>query len=493
MKISDLKDYQVLSGEMLSGQQNNVAPQLPQKQTTGVKSFGDTFVNPVVETGKGALKGAGSTLFGLGKIGTAVVRTLLPKSLEPQKTIYEEPKPEILTPKGGYQKLGYTAEQIGEFFVPATKAAKAEKMIDLISHGLTSPVTASATRILGKAAVQGVSAGAVRAAQTGGDIEETAKTAVVAGGVRAGMAIIGEGARALHIPERMYSMIFKNSRKDMLTELKSGGLESLRTKNPERFMELVDSGIIKVNNKGESILNDTLAESALNRGLKGSIRNMADEVVSKTLDTEDEVVKIAKNYKGTVNLPEKQYVNVLREIADEWKNVGFDEISTQATKFADTLEGFKGEVNAETALGIRRFLDKMRVASSYEKPITKLSLTQSNLKTLADAVRSKVNSIPGMSSKMQDYSFYIDALEALAKEASRRGNAQVISLIDSIFLGSSVVSPLPGATMGVLRRILMSPSGATYLGQLLKNSNISPLLSGGISAGSSSVLPTENQ
>lgn len=84
MKISDLKDYQVLSGEMLSGQQNNVAPQLPQKQTTGVKSFGDTFVNPVVETGKGALKGAGSTLFGLGKIGTAVVRTLLPKSLEPQ-------------------------------------------------------------------------------------------------------------------------------------------------------------------------------------------------------------------------------------------------------------------------------------------------------------------------------------------------------------------------------------------------------------------------
>ena len=450
-----------------------------------VSGYQKNVVEPLGNFSEGFAKGGLSTVKGLGQLGTTLANKVLPKSLEFPAEYGSGSKiftKETLKPQGTAQNIGYGVEKIAELFAPASKIAKAEKAADLMFKG------SAVKRIISKAVVNAVPTAGVVSAQTG-SFKEGAKAGLISGGIRTGMAVIGEGARALHLPERLYSTIFKNSAKDMITELKAGGLATLQKNNPQRFQELVKSGIIKVSQNGSPVLNDTLAEQALDKGLRGSIRGMADEVVTGALNSEDEVQKIASQYSGVVNLKEPQFQNVLKKIAGEYEDVGFGEIADEANNLANILKNTKGDVSASIALKVRRFLDRVRIASSFDKPVVNLSTSQGNLKTLADSVRTRVNAVPGMGETMKNYSFYIDALEALAREASRRGNNQVLSLIDSLFLSGAYAgnNPIPGVTMGMLRKLIMSAPGTTYLAQLLKNSSVSPATAGLISGGSAGV------
>lgn len=61
---------------------------------------------------------------------------------------------------------------------------------------------------------------------------------------------------------------------------------------------------------------------------------------------------------------------------------------------------------------------------------------------------------------MKDYSFNIQALEELAKEAVRRGNANVITLVEGTLLGSG--SPV-GAGIYAGKKLINTPAGVTNL------------------------------
>lgn len=455
-----------------------------------VNKIADIPPNFAIGMGKGVL----STVKGLSDIGQNVARTvtrpIIGGAAEKNEgdVRFQEFVEPFITPKGNAQKAGFIAEQLAEFALPATKLAKGEMVIDALSQGVRSPLLSSGARILGKSTLQGLGAGGVRLAQTGGDVEESAKTGLTAGLARGAFATIGEGARALRIPERLYQMIFKNTAKDMVSELKADGLYKLQQTNPARFDDFVKKGIIQVE-EGRPVLNETLAEQALDRGLRGSIRTMASKVVDGTLQAEDDVRRIAKTYTGTINMTEPQFKNVLKGIAQEYEDVGFGEISRQASKLANEIEHTKGNVTGEVALEIRRLLDRARIARSFEVPAGKLSLSQQNLKTLADSARERLNSIPGMGETMKDYTFYIEALESLAREAARRGNNQVLSLIDSIFLagGFGGNNIAPGLTAGIGRRIFMSGPGLTYPASALRSGTFSPGTSAALSGGSSAL------
>jgi hypothetical protein len=458
--------------------QETGVPILPGQKTvqsfaTGVAKGGVSTVTGLVKLGKKIATGIGG-LFGVKEAGNT----------EPIISGMEKAS----TPTGTAENIGFGAEKLAEFFIPASKAAKAESAINVLTKGIESPLLRASARIIGKSAVQGTAAGEVRLAQTGSP-KEAAITAATAGVIRGGLATIGEGARALHLPERLYSTIFKNSAQDMISELKSGGLAKLQETNPQKLQQFIDKGIVKINPDGSPLLNDTLAEKAIENGLRGSIRNMANTVVEGTLDSENSAQTIANSYKGTINLAEPQIKNVLKEISSEYENVGFGDISNEAGRLAQSITDGGGNVSAGDALAIRRLLDKARIARSFDVQASKLSLSQQNLKTLADAVRQRVNNIPGMGDVMKKYSFYIDAMDALGQEAKRRGNNQVLSLIDSLFLSGAYAgnNPIPGITMGMLRKIVMSAPGTTALGQLFNKSSVSPLSSGLISSGSSGV------
>lgn len=474
----------------------------PQKKPMPNSALGSGFDNFSVGVAKGAL----NTIKGLGTIGeralnqTAgrVVSAVQGKGFTPTQSgesIYNpnstvgQRASQLLTPQGTGENIGYATEKLAEFFVPGKLASRGELAINLISKGITKPVVAAATRIAGKGLVQGLSAGGVRFAQTGGDVKESAKTAATAGITRGVLATAGEAARAANLPERFYSIIFKNSKKDMLAELKSNGLANLRQTNPQKYQEFVDQGLIKTGVGGKPILNETLAEQALARGLKGSDMGMANEVVTKTLETESKVQKILAGYKKPVSIKEPQYVKVLKKVAADYEDVGFGEISNEANTFAELLTKNKGSVTGLDALKVRRFLDKMRFATSYDKPASSLSQTQSNFKTLSDALRGKLNSIPGVGNLMKDYSFYIDALETLAANAARKGNNQLFSLIDSVLLGGGIAGGNPvAASVGIVaRNTLKSSPFLTKTGQALANPNLGPKASSLLQSGSAGV------
>ncbi len=168
----------------------------------------------------------------------------------------------------------------------------------------------------------------------------------------------------------------------------------------------------------------------------------------------------------------------------------YKELETEAKQLADKLKETGGMVDGDTALAVRRFLDRMRFASSYDKPVSKLSLTQANFKTLADSARGKLNEIPGMKEVMGKYSFYIDALDALAQEAKRTGNNQVLSLIDSILLSGG--SPAAGGAMAVTRRLLGAPGLKTKAAQAIQK-GVGPVIPAAINAAVSGGQPALTQ
>jgi hypothetical protein len=445
-------------------------------------------LNPVQNFGIGAVKGALSTVKGLGTIGEKIGTSLGLPVLKGQEgfvkgTPEEQALTEKLTPSGTAQNVGKGVEQFAEFFIPASKAMKAENLISTLSKGIASKPASALTRILGKSVVQGLTTAGVVGAQTGGDVEEMKKTGLIAGLTRGGFATIGEGARAIKLPERFYSTIFKNSYNDMKSQLNSEVISELQKTNPEKYQKLVDAGLVKMQ-EGVPVIDDTIAKQALDRGLRGSIRNMAKQVISGTQDNEIAAQEIAKTYAGKIDMSEPQFANILKQISEEYDNVGFGEISDEASALARKISGGNGQVDLQTALSIRRLLDKARIARSYDVPANKLSMSQANLKTLADKARERVNAVPEMGSVMKEYAFNIEALETLAKEAARRGNNQALSLIDSLFLSSSFGGERPevGLAAALARKFFISGQGMTGAGQFLQKEtgNVLPGAIGGV-------------
>ena len=481
--------------------------QFPIQQTSSLKAGG--VVGAVQDFSQGVAKGGTSTILGIGEIGNKIQRGVagaaraiglnVSPSAAGETSIFNRSSPvgqkaqEIVTPQGTAQNIGYGTEKVAEFFVPATKAMKAENIVTALTSGIRTPLIAAASRVAGKATVQGVAAGAVTAAQTGGNVRDTLTSSATASILRGGFAIIGEGARALRIPERLYSTIFKNTKLDMLSELKEEGLKNLQVKNPSLYSRWVSEGLIKTGPTGAPILNETLAEIALDKGLRGSIRTMANVVVEKTIQSEDDVRRVLSGYKGTVNVTEPQFKNILVSISKEYKDVGFGEISKDALRLAKSITTGRGHISGIDALDIRRLLDRARIARSFDVPVSKLSLSQANLKQLADVLRGRINNIENVGSLMKDYTFYIDALESLASEASRRGNNQVLGLLGTVLLGGGIAggTPTQGILAAAISKYLRSSLGTTAAAQALRIGTASPTVGAGIGAASSLLVGRE--
>lgn len=379
---------------------------------------------------------------------------------------------EQLKPKGTAEKVGFGTERVAEFMAPAGLIRNGQLAIKAMLSG--PGFLRSAGRVAGQAAVEAGGGGAVALAQTG-DFKEAAKTGALFGGIKGVTGTGGEIARALKLPERIYSSIFKNTYKDVITELKTAGAAAFQKSHPEEFKALVEMGVIKGAKDGVIQINETIAKQALDRGLKGSLKNMANQTVAGLYRAEAGAKKAAAQAKAagaTVNMTEKQFANVLKEIEATYKDVGFGEFAKKAKTLGNAVKMSKGKVDPETALAIRRLLDGARRAQSFGQPMQKLSLSQQNLKFLADTLRSRVNKVPGMGKAMEDYSFHIEALDHIGKEAARAGNRQIISLLDAVFFGGGAVSAMPavGAGLGVARRILTVPTSATRIAQGIQNS-----------------------
>lgn len=399
---------------------------------------------------------------------------------------------------------------------PTTLAGTAGKVVGTIAPyvagagpvgaaeaGIEGTALPTAAKIVAKVGTEAAFGGGVGLAQTG-DPKSAALNAALFGATKGVTGTIGAAAKAIGLPEHLYSTIFKTTSSDMLDQLKGNGIQNLSQESPELFQKLTDAGIIKGTAEGGYTVNETLAKQALDKGLKGSVDNMANVLVKSTLENELNARTIATNYGKPVTIAgADKLASLFKEVAADYQNVGQGEIAQKALGYAQELENPSlkngvatavGEVNAEDALGMRRFLDGMRARSSYN-PQVKLSTTGENFKYWSDKVRSAVNAIPGMENVMKDYSFNIDALTSLAKTAASKGNAQLVNMLDILIFEGGLTGGIPGlgASMSLGRKGLQTAAGATTLGSAIQNSGTLSKFGAGLKGFLSSVLNLGNQ
>ena len=429
----------------------------------------------VKETGKGFLKGIGNTITNLESLGQKALDTISKPVVEgiTGKPYNASPTSQQvfgdkLKPTNTAQKLGFYGEQVGEFFLPAGAIGKIGKTLDIASEGLKAgKLATTGLKIAGKAGVEAGANAAIRLGQTGSG-KEAGKAGLTAGIVSGGLGVVGQALKSAKVPEWFYSKVFHNSLDDMVGELKSMGVANLQKSNPQLFKQLTDSGVIKLGQNGKTILNETLAKEALNRGLKGSIKNMASEVVKNTYELEHAAQTLTKAHDLPIAI-EPQFEKILKEVSKDYKVVGFGEISQEAN---DILGGINnGQTTAENALKLRRWLDGMRIRSSFN-PTAKLSQTQQNFKILGDTVRNRLaTEVKGLKPVMNEYRFNIEALDALAREAKKRGDRAAIGLMDGLLFSSGAAGGAPGvgAAISLGRKVLSTPSGTTRIGSAINN------------------------
>ena len=163
--------------------------------------------NPVVEFGKGTLKGIASTVQGMANIGQSTVGTLGNKiaGAITGRDIENNQLPQI--PKqyteasNTAQSIGKGAEQIAEWFIPAGWFGKAAKGIEAgigatklaKSGGTLAKVSTGATKLAARAGVSGAEGAFVSGVQSGGNLEEMKKNAEFG----AAVPIVGRGLSTL--------------------------------------------------------------------------------------------------------------------------------------------------------------------------------------------------------------------------------------------------------------------------------------------------------
>lgn len=374
--------------------------------------------------------------------------------------------------------------------------------------------------------VAGAVWGAGQAMQENMSGSDIAKTAVytgllnmaipVAGAMFRGVSNAIKGAFGGGLGEKLMTQIFKNTEDDIARMFKSETLVNLAKEDPVTYKRMVTNGIIKDKGAGP-VLDKTLAREALERGLMGSTDSMAQLTYLNTLQAE-EAARALATPTTMLKVPQKEnYAKVLSEFLDEFKKQGFstgagdagflsERVKTAQTLLEKMAAAPAGQIDAETALWVRRYIDDMRQTKSYlMDPV--LSAKQEALKTAADKLRGELaTQIKGevvyngkkisFADLMDEYRFNIDAFDALVADAKRRGNTKLLNLTDMIVGGGGLAGGYPGTGLGAAAgiRAFQTPVALTNTAAFVQNpfglstlKQTFPQTVAGIKAGASAV------
>lgn len=294
-----------------------------QPPTGGIKGFGI-----------GVLKGAGSTAKGLLQLGEKlggeqIIRGLDrisgTKSILPSQdfsNILANAKLDI-TPRGTAQKVGFGAEQIAEFLIPAGATSKAVKIgeagVMASKIGKASKLAQGAAKLAVRSGVAAGEGALVTAAQTGGDTKEIKRNAIIAGAVPpifTGLAASVKGV-AGPLSKKIESSLIKATQADVKSGFKvenvfkyglGGSLETTAKKTHEKISELAIQ-LSKITSKSKAKIN---INDSINQVAKEISKNKASSFgvntrLDKALDfMKDELRVISKN--GVVTLGEAQQI-----------------------------------------------------------------------------------------------------------------------------------------------------------------------------------------
>lgn len=315
-------------------------PSILEKIASGVSSI----IQPVgtnqisTDLGMGVLKGAGSTLKGLGQIGSDILNNTVGRvtniltgkgnvSSKPISPIYDKTTPEsqkvdeLLNPNGTAENIGYGAEKIAEFLAPSAEIAKGTKALTGLVKGTDMASGLLRTGI--KAGTEALSTGAISTAQQGGINDQVKTNALVGGlfslagsGISAGIKALSNPAKSLG--EKIATTVIKPNASDMadgfnvknLQKYDLGGtLEQTMAKTQNKLNDLSTQLKTKLAGSNTSINLNTIYDDTV-KSLEGNrAKNFGNikgtERVLQSL--KDEIIQVAGN-NGLVSIPEAQLV-----------------------------------------------------------------------------------------------------------------------------------------------------------------------------------------
>lgn len=362
---------------------------------------------------KGAAKGVGSTIVGTGQLGARTLGRLTGSKERAESTVGfgEELKEGVLKPEGTAEQIGFTGEQIGEFFIPGAVGLKAPKTLG----------------ILGRAGLAGLEAGGITALQTGKVGKEAATTAAL-GGVLSGAG--GALAKSLEkLPNRLVQSAIKQSPKELakgqdLTEF------VLKTKLPKTSSALLDDSA--------KIIED------LNTKITGNLKSV-------------------KPVKGGSVSPKK----IIKEVAEEINKAGGDITEKEARGIIEGLapqvKGTlkKSALSLEDANKLRQKIDRTlgdRAFFSQQNTFNKSTLMDF-ANTLRETVKKKAPE--GTRGLYDDIAKEIRFSNALGDKVVKGQRNQIISFGDLIGggIGAGVGGPAGAIAGAGLRRGIQSTPG----------------------------------
>ena len=166
------------------------------------------------DVGKGALKGIASSVSGASQLGQKLLNFGTKKLGLGQQNITKL-SPELTTPKTTGEKLGFAGEQIAEYFVPASRFAKAGQVVEKGLAGATKVprFLTNTARLATRSGLGAAEVGGVTAVQTGGDKEQIEKSMLLGGGI----PIVGMGIRGLAGPlsRKIENVLVKPTQTDL--------------------------------------------------------------------------------------------------------------------------------------------------------------------------------------------------------------------------------------------------------------------------------------
>ena len=318
--------------------------------------------------GTGVAKGVGSTAWGLSSLAENYIANPLQRltGLEESNVIANE-KPESLVPQGTAENIGYGAEQIAEFLIPASKIAKVEKGISGVlgaiktakpgvlntagqaTQGILKSKLGSTIPTLAKAGVEAGYAGALTTAKEG-QFNDNAKTAAIVGGLFpiAGGLLFNSVKALKPLGEKIQMSVLRPTLKDVSNGFKianvnkynlGGGVAETLAKSSIKMNELGQKMSKITKNSPETVnLNKTYKEvtdALLKKGKAGQFGEIgATQRVLSNLKKEIEAVA-GKN--GLVDLVDATAVKRGAATKGAWAYGRFDPDSNATELVYDTF------------------------------------------------------------------------------------------------------------------------------------------------------------
>ncbi len=311
--------------------------------TTEEKKSAHILGNILLGVGKGVL----STVTGLGQV-TLKGASMLPLPEKTKKVIQggiqtgEELKSEELKPENTLQKVGFSGEQISEFFIPGGAINKVGKVANVaIKAQKIGKVLKGTETLATKTALESGTYGVQRLLQTGGDVESAKETALFSAAAVPALASLEKIAPVVANFLQKSQMKITNKDKGFLGDFVKDTASFLNKKritgNPEEQFNKLNI----LRNEADNAINGYLTKSSKAKKLYVDKNKLLYEIdnlkqssfVQNTVDfkkTSSEIDNIIKNinsqYGDKINLVDvnKLKVSFLNKAMDSKNNIAFD-------------------------------------------------------------------------------------------------------------------------------------------------------------------------